>query len=48
MGLDVLFVGFLQRIAVGAVTVFALLLFIRLGMPRRSAIINRRTTDKLP
>jgi hypothetical protein len=47
MGLDILFVGFLQRIAVGAGAVFALILFIRLGMPRRSAIINRGTTDKL-
>jgi hypothetical protein len=49
MGLDVLFVDFLQRIAVGAGTVLALLLFIRLGLPRRSVIVvNRRTTDKLP
>jgi len=43
MGLDLLFLGFLQRIAVGAATVLALLLLTWLGLPRRSAIIvNRR------
>jgi hypothetical protein len=41
-----LFLGFLQRIAVGAGTVFALLLVVWLGMPRRSVIVvSRRTTD---
>ncbi|MFI5102409.1 MAG: hypothetical protein ACHP9V_03455 [Terriglobales bacterium] len=44
MGLDLLFLGFLQRIAVGAGAVFVLLLVISLGLPRRSAIVvNRRT-----
>lgn len=45
MGLDLLFLGFLQRIAVGAGTVFALFLIIRLGIPRRSAkVTSRRIT----
>jgi hypothetical protein len=48
MGLSVLFVDFLQRIAVGAGTVLLVFLLIRLGLPRRSAVVNRRTTDKLP
>jgi hypothetical protein len=49
MGLGFLFVGFLQRIAVGALTVLVLLLFIRLGMPRRSVISARgRKIDELP
>jgi hypothetical protein len=48
MGLSVLLVDFLQRIAVGAGTVLVLVLFIRLGLPRRSAVVNRRSTDKLP
>jgi hypothetical protein len=48
MGLSVVFVDFLQRIALGAGTVLLLFLFIRLGLPRRSAPVNRQTTDKLP
>jgi len=43
MGLDLLVLGFLQRIAVGAGAVFALFLVISLGVPRRSAIISRRS-----
>jgi len=44
MGLDLLFLGFFQRIAVGAGTVFVLLLAIWLGLPRRSpTVVNRRT-----
>jgi hypothetical protein len=42
MGLDLLLIGFLQRIAVGAGTVFALLLITRFGLPRRSAIVSGR------
>jgi len=46
MGLDLLIFDFLERIAVGAATVFALLLAVGLRMPRRTAIvISRRTTD---
>jgi hypothetical protein len=46
MGLSLLFLAFLQRIAVGAVTVFALILITWLGLPRRSAIVlNRRTRE---
>lgn len=48
MGLSVVFAEFLQRIAVGAGTVLVLFLFIRLGLPRRSAADNRRASDKLP
>jgi hypothetical protein len=48
MGLDAVFGDFLQLIAVGAGTVLLLFLFIRLGLPRRSAVVSRRTTDKLP
>ena len=43
MELGPLLLGFLQRIAVGAGTVFVLLLVISVGLPRRSAIaVNRR------
>jgi hypothetical protein len=42
MELGVFILGFLQRIAVGAGTVFALFLIVRLGMPRRSAIVASR------
>ena len=48
MGLSVVFVDFLQRIALGAGTVLLVFLFIRLGLPRRSAVVNRRPTDKMP
>jgi len=45
MGLDLLVLGFLQRIAVGAGAVLVLLLIVGLGLPRRSAIVaTRRTT----
>jgi hypothetical protein len=48
MGLGLLFIEFLQPIAVGVVTVFALLLFIRLGIPRRSVIgASRRASGEL-
>ena len=48
MGLSVTLVDFLQRIAMGAGMVLVVFLFIRLGLPRRSAVVNRRTTDTLP
>jgi uncharacterized membrane protein YczE len=41
MGLGLLFLGFLQRIAVGAGTVLALFLIIRFGMRRRSSIVEQ-------
>jgi hypothetical protein len=44
MGLGLLFLGFLQRIAVGAGTVLVLLLVISLGLPRRSVIVVSRRT----
>ncbi len=38
------FLGFFQLVAIGVLTVFALLFVIRLGIPRRSvAIISRRS-----
>jgi len=40
MGL--LFLDFLQRIAVGAGTVFVLLLITRFGLPRRSTTVSSR------
>jgi hypothetical protein len=46
MSLSHLFFGFLQLIGVGIVIVFALLIVVRLGTPRRSEIIiGRRTTN---
>jgi hypothetical protein len=42
MGVELVFVDFLQRIAVGAGAVFALLLVIQLGMPKRSPVAGRR------
>jgi hypothetical protein len=46
MGVGSVFLDFLQRIAVGAGAVIALLLVIRLGMPGRSGIADtRRTTN---
>jgi hypothetical protein len=42
MGLDLLFLGFLQRIAVGVGTVLVLLLVTWLALPRRSAIVVSR------
>jgi hypothetical protein len=46
MDLGISFVDFLQRIAVGAGTVFAVLLVIRVRISRRSVIAaRRRTTD---
>ena len=44
MGLDLLFFGFFQRIAVGVGTVLVLLLVTWLGLPRRSAIVVSRRT----
>jgi hypothetical protein len=40
-----LFLDFLQRIALGAGAVLVLLLVVRLGIPRRSAIVIRRKSD---
>ncbi|MGA9640909.1 MAG: hypothetical protein WBQ72_05905 [Terriglobales bacterium] len=40
-----LFLDFLQRIAWGAGVVLVLLVVVRLGMPRRSAIVIRRKSD---
>jgi len=49
MDLGLLFLGFLQRIALGAGTVFAVLLIIWLSLPSHSAItVRRRTTRHLP
>jgi len=46
MGLGLLFLGFLQRVGLGAGTVFALFVIIGLGLPQRSEIVvNRRTKD---
>jgi hypothetical protein len=46
MGLDHLFLDFMQRIAVGAGAVLVLLVCIGLQMPRRSVIIaSRRITN---
>jgi ABC-type multidrug transport system permease subunit len=45
MSLGHLFLNFFQLIAIGALTVFALLFIIRLGIPRRSAaFVGRRIT----
>ncbi len=44
MGLDLLILGFFQRIAMGAGTVFVLLLVTWLSLPRRSAIVVSRRT----
>jgi len=38
------FVDFLQRIAIGAGAVLAVLVVIQLGMPKRSPIVSRRIT----
>ena len=46
MGLGVLFLEFLQRIAVGAGTVLALFLIVWLGMRRRSPIAADRRTAR--
>jgi hypothetical protein len=44
MGVGKVFIDFLERIAVGACAVFALLLVIRFGLPRRSgSAVTRRT-----
>jgi len=46
MGVSLLLLGFLQRVAVGAGTVFAMLLVVWLGIPRRSVIVvSHRTLD---
>ena len=44
MGLDLLFLGFLQRIAVGMGTVFVVFLAIWLGLPRHATIVASRRT----
>ena len=38
MGLTIVFLGFLQRIAIGTGTVLAMLLLVRFRMPRRSVV----------
>jgi len=40
--MSLLFLDFLQRVAVGAGAVFALLLVVYLGIPRRAASVIRR------
>jgi hypothetical protein len=42
MGVGSVFVEFLQRIAIGAGAVLALLLVVQLKMPKRSPVITRR------
>jgi hypothetical protein len=44
MRLDLLFFDFFERVAIGAATVFALLLAVGLRMPRRVTVVNRKTT----
>jgi hypothetical protein len=46
MGVGSAFFDFLQRIAIGAGAVLAVLVVIQLGMPKRSPIISRRTPSK--
>jgi hypothetical protein len=43
MGLGHLFLDFLEINAIGALTVFAVLLALRFGVPARSGVTNRRT-----
>jgi hypothetical protein len=44
MGITAVFVEFLYRIAIGAATVFALLLIVQMKMPKRTAArISRRS-----
>jgi len=45
MGVGLVFLRFLQRVAIGAGTVFALLLVIGLSLPRRSVVVSRRRMD---
>jgi hypothetical protein len=46
MDMGILFFNFLQRIAVGAGMVLALILIVWFSLPRRSAnVVNRRTHD---
>jgi hypothetical protein len=44
MGVGSVFIDFLQRIAIGAGAVLALLIVIDLGMPERSPALSRRIT----
>lgn len=47
MDVGSLFINFLQRIAIGAGMVFALILMVWLSLPRRSVnVANRRTREK--
>ena len=48
MDLSLLFLAFLQRIAIGAVTVFAIFLIVGFGMPRRSVIAVTRRISRRP
>jgi len=43
MGLDHVLIDFLARAAVGAGTVLLVILFVGIGIPRRSAAVIRRT-----
>jgi hypothetical protein len=46
MGVGQVFMDFLQRAAIGAGAVLVLLLFVQLGMPRRSPVrITRRNLN---
>jgi hypothetical protein len=44
MGVGSVFIDFLERIAIGAGAVMALLIVVQLGMPRRSPVHTRRIT----
>jgi hypothetical protein len=43
MGLGWLFLEFFELTAIGALTVFAVLLALRVGLPRSVRVANRRT-----
>jgi uncharacterized membrane protein len=42
MGVGSVFIEFLQRVAIGAAFVLALLFVVQLGMPKRSPVLTRR------
>lgn len=46
MDMGILFSGFLLRIAIGAGLVFALILVVWLGLPRRSATVAHRRSAR--
>jgi hypothetical protein len=46
MGVGIVFLNFLQRIAAGAAVVFVLFFLVRISLPRRATIVlTRRTID---